>query len=597
MSAETPTNEADMNDAAMKDKTSFAAKMTVSRKILLVVFATTLMGLSLLVYLGLQNQRHALEDLATNNNLTISELMAEQLSGALKWKKTDKIAEVYQEMASKDGSVLADILTFDNEGALVTEYHSETLPSASGLAALLSKHKAALEQGEVYTENTGSHQIILTPVTSAKGELVGFAAIGWSLNQLNEQLSANLMQQLLLTGAALLGIMVLTGFLLGRFIGRPLTQLTQAMLSIANGARDIIIDGLDRKDDVGDMSRAVQVFQANAEKVKALEVQREKDAQEKAAAEEERRREEMNRAEEEKRRDQEATAKSSAERVSFAQTLAQKLESTVNTVAQQIIGAAETMEEKARSMVTSAADTDRHSTSIAAASEQAAGNVSGVASAAEELSASLQEIGRQVNVSATLSKETMQVAESTDVVVGKLAVSAGEIGNVIDLINNIANQTNLLALNATIEAARAGEAGKGFAVVASEVKGLASQTTNATEEITRKIDGMQHATTEAVEAVKRIEEMIVQIDETVQVMSSAVEEQNAATLEITRNVQQASVSTGEVSRSVMEVSNMASSSGSSATQLLESVGELTQFSAKLREEVDSVLKDIRSMAS
>ncbi|MDF2367242.1 methyl-accepting chemotaxis protein, partial [Sneathiella sp.] len=585
MSAETPTNEADMNDAAMKDKTSFAAKMTVSRKILLVVFATTLMGLSLLVYLGLQNQRHALEDLATNNNLTISELMAEQLSGALKWKKTDKIAEVYQEMASKDGSVLADILTFDNEGALVTEYHSETLPSASGLAALLSKHKAALEQGEVYTENTGSHQIILTPVTSAKGELVGFAAIGWSLNKLNEQLSANLMQQLLLTGAALLGIMVLTGFLLGRFIGRPLTQLTQAMLSIANGARDIIIDGLDRKDDVGDMSRAVQVFQANAEKVKALEVQREKDAQEKAAAEEERRREEMNRAEEEKRRDQEATAKSSAERVSFAQTLAQKLESTVNTVAQQIIGAAETMEEKARSMVTSAADTDRHSTSIAAASEQAAGNVSGVASAAEELSASLQEIGRQVNVSATLSKETMQVAESTDVVVGKLAVSAGEIGNVIDLINNIANQTNLLALNATIEAARAGEAGKGFAVVASEVKGLASQTTNATEEITRKIDGMQHATTEAVEAVKRIEEMIVQIDETVQVMSSAVEEQNAATLEITRNVQQASVSTGEVSRSVMEVSNMASSSGSSATQLLESVGELTQFSAKLREEV------------
>ncbi len=597
MSVETPTNETDVNEAIVKDKKSFTSKMTVSRKILLDVFATTLMGLSLLVYLGLQNQRHAMEDLATDNNLTISELMAEQLSGALKWKKTDKIAEVYHEMASKDGSVLADILTFDNNGTLVTEYHSETLPSASGLAALLPEHKAALEKGEVYTEKTRSHQIILTPVTSAKGELVGFAAIGWSLDQLNEQLSANLMQQLLLTGAALLGIMLLTGFLLGRFIGRPLNQLTKAMTSIANGENDIVIDGLDRQDDVGDMSRAVQVFQANAEKVKALEIERQKEEEARASRAEERRQEEATRAEEEKRRDQEAAEKSAAERVSFAQAIAEKLESSVNAVAQQISGSAGMMEEKAKSMVTSAADTDRHSSAIASAAEQAAGNVSGVASAAEELSASLQEIGRQVNVSATLSKETMHVAETTDVVVGKLAVSAGEIGNVIELINNIASQTNLLALNATIEAARAGEAGKGFAVVASEVKGLASQTTNATEEITRKIDGMQTATTEAVEAVKRIEEMIVQIDETVQVMTAAVEEQNAATLEITQNVQQASSSTGEVSRSVMDVSNMATASGESATQLLGSVGELNQFSAKLREEVESVLKDIRSMAS
>lgn len=597
MSVENPTNETDVNNSAAKDKKSFAVKMTVSRKILLVVFATTLMGLSLLVYLGLQSQRHAMEDLAIDNNLTISQLMAEQLSGGLKWKKTEKVAEVYHEMASKDGSVLADILTFDSDGTLVTEYHSETLASVSGLTELLSEHKAALEKGEVFSENTGSHQIILTPVTSAKGELVGFAAIGWSLNQLNEQLSANLMQQLLLTGAALLGIMLLTGFLLGRFIGRPLNQLTKAMTSIANGENDIVIDGLDRQDDVGDMSRAVQVFQANAEKVKALEIERKKDEEDRASRAEERRQEEAARAEEEKRRDQEAVEKSSADRANFAQALAQKLESTVNTVAQQIMGSAETMEEKAKGMVTSAADTDRHSTAIATAAEQAAGNVSGVASAAEELSASLQEISRQVNVSATLSKETMQVAESTDVVVGKLAVSAGEIGNVIELINNIASQTNLLALNATIEAARAGEAGKGFAVVASEVKGLASQTTNATEEITRKIDGMQTATTEAVEAVKRIEEMIVQIDETVQVMTTAVEEQNAATLEITQNVQQASSSTGEVSRSVLDVSNMATVSGESATQLLGSVGELTQFSAKLREEVESVLKDIRSMAS
>tara|TARA_R110002074_G_scaffold185528_4_gene350950 strand:- start:297 stop:2072 length:1776 start_codon:yes stop_codon:yes gene_type:complete len=591
MSVETPTT---LDTGHGKKKA--AVKLTVSRKILLVVFATTLMGLSLLVFLGLQNQRQDLESLAISNNLTITNLMAEQLSGALKWKKPDKIAEVYQELASHADSVLADVVTFDSEGNVVTEYQSDSLPTVN-IAGEFERLKTGLGDSAVYSEMTGTHQIILTPVITPKDELVGYAAVTWSLNRLNDRLSANLMQQLLLTGAALLGIMLLTGFLLNRFIGKPLSQLTGAMTSLANGQQDITIVGLDRKDDVGDMSRAVQVFQANAEKMRALEIQREKDAEEKAVEADTRRQAEMQRAEEEKRRDQEAADKSTAERISFAQAIAQKLESSVNAVAQQISGAAATMEEKAKSMVTSAADTDRHSTAIAAASEQAAGNVSGVASAAEELSASLQEISRQVDVSAKLSKETMDVAETTDEVVGKLAVSAGEIGNVIELINNIASQTNLLALNATIEAARAGEAGKGFAVVASEVKGLAAQTTSATEQITSQIDGMQNATTKAVEAVKQIEEMIVRINETVQVMATALEEQNSATLEITRNVQQASASTGEVSRSVTDVSNMAAASGTSATQLLGSVGELTEFSAKLREEVAAVLTDIRSMAS
>ncbi|MCF8467225.1 MAG: HAMP domain-containing protein [Sneathiella sp.] len=580
----------------VKEKKKLAFKLTVSRKILLVVFMTTLVGLALLVFLGIQSQRKDMEQLAISNNLTITSLMAEQLSGALKWKKADKIEEVYHEMAAKDDSVLADIVTFDTGGNVVTEYHSETLPTA-GLTGLLKEKKAEAEKDGLFTENTGDHQIILTAVTSSKGDLAGYAAFAWSLDRLNAQLASNLRQQMLLTGAALLGIVVLTGFLLGRFIGRPLSQLTGAMTALAGGDHTVAIVGLDRKDDVGDMSRAVQVFKANAEKVKALEIERHKEEEEKHLRAEERRREDEMRIAEEHKREQETAAKATAERAHFVKQIAEKLESSVNAVAHQISGSATHMEEKAKSMVTSAADTDRHSTTIAAAAEQAAGNVSGVASAAEELSASLQEIARQVDVSANLSKETMEVAETTDKVVGKLAVSAGEIGNVIELINNIAAQTNLLALNATIEAARAGEAGKGFAVVASEVKGLASQTTHATEEITRQIDDMQTATSDAVNAVKSIEEMIVRINETVQVMAAALEEQSSATKEITQNVQMASASTEEVSRSVLNVSNMASESGESATQLLGSVGELAGFSAKLQEEVEAVLKDIRSMAS
>ena len=233
MSAETPTNDAELTGTDVKDKTSFSLKMTVSRKILLVVFATTLVGLGLLVFLGVQSQRQNLEQLATNNNQTISELMAIQLSGALKWKKTDKIAEVYQEMASKGDTVLADIVTFDMDGNIVTEYHAEALPNAS-LDTLLAEHKGELAEGGIFTEKTDSHHIVLTPVTSAKGEVVGYAAIGWSLHQLNEQIATNLQDKLLVTVIALVGIMLLTGFLLNRFIGKPLSQLTDAMTQLAN---------------------------------------------------------------------------------------------------------------------------------------------------------------------------------------------------------------------------------------------------------------------------------------------------------------------------------------------------------------------------
>lgn len=572
-----------------------ASKWTVSRKIQLVVFATTLIGLSLLMLLGLQNQRQDMEHLAVSNNLTISDLMAAQMTGALKWNKPEKVAEVYEEMRERDDSALADIITYTSDGAMVTEYHSSRLPTVD-LNGLLAAHKATLDKGEVYSELTDTHQIVVTPVLTTKQELVGYAAIAWSLDQLNAQLASNLMQQLMLSGAALVGIILLTGLLLNRFIGRPLSQLTAAMSALANGQNDITIAGLERRDDVGDMSRAVQIFKANAENLQRLEIQRKQDAEEKAAAAA-RRREEEQRLEAERRREQEAAAKAAAERVAFAGAIAEKLEASVNTVARDISGAAEVMEEKAKSMVTSAADTDTHSSAIAAASERAAENVSGVATAAEELSASLQEIARQVDASAKLSKDTMDVAESTDQVVGKLAISAEEVGNIIELINDIASQTNLLALNATIEAARAGEAGKGFAVVASEVKGLAAQTTRATEQIASQIDGMQQATGEAVDAVKRIEEMIVRINETIQAMAAALEEQNSATLEITRNVQQASLSTGEVSRSVTDVATMAAASGASATQLLGSVSNLAEYSNKLRVEVAVVLEDIRSMAS
>lgn len=587
------------NQNSMSSEKPQAAKsklrLTVSRKILLVVLASVVFSMSLLVYIGSQNQRADIEQLATDNYQIMSTLLAEQMSGGLKWKKVAKITEVYQDLVSRDGAVLAEILTFDKTGAELTAYKSETLP-IFGLQVQFDENAAQINEETPFVLKTETHQMVIIPVTTAKGEFVGHVAFSWSLGVLHDRMTSNLLKQMGISLAVLIGVIICSSFLLHRFIGTPLSYLTQVMEELASGKKDLQITGLDRADDIGDMSRAVEVFKQNADKMDVLQVEREREAMEKAAIEDQLRQTESTRQAEELNRQKDADRTERESRAKFAGELAAKLEKTVNTISQQIAHLASGMAGDAKKMVSTAEDTNQHSASIAKASEQAAQNVSGVASAAEELSASLQEIGRQVNVSGKLTEETLRETELTDQVVTELASTAGEIGNVLNLINEIAAQTNLLALNATIEAARAGDAGKGFAVVASEVKGLASQTTRATEEISKQIDQMQSASGNAVSAVHGIKGMISRINETVQVMSSAVDEQNTATLEITRNVQMASERTGEVSKSVADVSEMASVSGNAASHLLTSFDELSSQSTLLQEEVDKILQDIRTIA-
>lgn len=570
------------------------SQLTVSRKILLVVLITFLVGTATLVFIGNQKARTDLTELAFDTNMTISTLLSEQISGGLRWKKTAKIEEVYAEMVQVDDPLLSNVITFDKTGNKVTEYISETRPFTE-LLAHIAEHKEVFLTDTVFNEIVENHQIIATPVITAKGKTVGHAVFGWSLGRLEGQLQSNLMTQILIGLSVLVGSMLLTAYLLGQFITRPLNQLTKVMSGLAGGDVSLTVSGTKRRDDVGDMSRAVQVFKENAIKVNELQIEQAKETQAKAEREAQRAAEDEKRREQELQTIQDAETAASKERALILIELAQKLEESVDGVAQEIATSTAGMEKQARTMLDGAGETAEHSKSIANASENAAKNVGSVASATEELSASLQEINRQISVSNDLSKKTLKDTEETDEVVGNLASSAEEIGNVVSLINDIAEQTNLLALNATIEAARAGDAGKGFAVVASEVKGLASQTTKATEEIAKQIDNMQSVTTTAVEAVQGIKEMIIKINETVAVIAGSLEEQNEATQEITRNVQMASERTGEVSKDVAEVSSMASVSGGAANDLLGSAGELIGQSDKLKTEVETVLRDIRAM--
>jgi aerotaxis receptor len=241
-----------------------------------------------------------------------------------------------------------------------------------------------------------------------------------------------------------------------------------------------------------------------------------------------------------------------------------------------------------------AAATQRLSTAVATASEEASTNVQSVASASEEMSSSVREISRRVQDSAKMAAEAVEQACQTNGRVGELSKAAARIGDVVELINSIASQTNLLALNATIEAARAGEAGRGFAVVASEVKVLAEQTAKATDEIGHQVAGIQLATQQSVASIGAISATITNLSEISSAVAAAVEEQGAATQEIARNVQQAAYGTHEVSSKIADVQHGATETGSASSQVLSSAQSLSVESNRLKAEVKTFLSRIRA---
>jgi methyl-accepting chemotaxis protein len=274
--------------------------------------------------------------------------------------------------------------------------------------------------------------------------------------------------------------------------------------------------------------------------------------------------------------------------------MAESFGGSMDGVAKTLAGAAGQLRTDATSMSGAAEETSRQSTAVATAAEQASANVQTVASAAEELSSSIAEIGRQVARSTTSTSQAVEQANRTNAQIKTLADAAQRIGDVVKLINDIAGQTNLLALNATIEAARAGEAGKGFAVVASEVKGLATQTAKATEEISAKVAEMQTATTDSVSAVEAISRTIQEINEISTMIAAAVEEQGAATQEIARNVQQASAGTSDVSTNVSGISGAAAETGRIAVQVSDASTQISRELDTLRSEVGVFLQQVKA---
>ncbi|MCR6630049.1 MAG: methyl-accepting chemotaxis protein [Magnetospirillum sp.] len=397
-----------------------------------------------------------------------------------------------------------------------------------------------------------------------KGDVI--AVLSSSLTTVEAEAKLKKILTFLIVGGVVATILAVLGvrWILTSVITKPIGDMTGRMNQLAQGDTSIEVPALDRKDEVGDIARAVQVFKENTRAKQAMEAEAAKEAAEREA------------------------------RMTRLEELIKGFERAVASVLETVAASATAMTQTARRMVDFADAAAERAHSAAAAASDANENVRMVAAAAEELSNSIREIAQQVAMSNDVATNCTREADGVNVRVNGLAGSADKIGEIIELITGIAEQTNLLALNATVEAARAGDAGKGFAVVASEVKNLARQTVRATEDISAQVSTIQKETHSTVTAIKGIGSTISSMDGITTTIAAAVEEQGAATQEIARNIDHAATGTNQVYENITEVSRTMRETDEAAKDVLASVEQLQHQAATLRQEVDSFLAAIRA---
>jgi methyl-accepting chemotaxis protein len=375
------------------------------------------------------------------------------------------------------------------------------------------------------------------------------------------------LSHLMVAGAIFIGILLM-GITLAatRSVTKPLAGMVRDMGKLASGDFQVVLPGLGRKDEIGAMAEAVELF-----KFKAVERARHESEQEEAVK---------------------RTA--AAERKAELQQLANGFEQAVGNIVAAMSVLSSELEAAAGTLATNADTTRQLSDAVAGASDEASINVQSVAHATQQLTASVSEISNRAHESSQIAGEAVRQANETDNRIAALSKAATRIGNVLKLITDIAEQTNLLALNATIEAARAGAAGKGFAVVAAEVKTLATQTAKATDDIGAQIAEMQAATQESVTAIKDIGSTIGRISEIATAIAVAVEQQSKTTHEIARNVEHAARSTARVAGNIGDVNRAAGETGAASGRVLGSAQVLSSESSKFKQAVEQFLATVRA---
>ncbi|HEX2116699.1 MAG TPA: methyl-accepting chemotaxis protein [Alphaproteobacteria bacterium] len=557
--------------------------MTLTIKQKSIVLGATILGLTLLVggtgWWGTQEFQADMHESTTAAAALRNQVEADMMHDALRADVLAAIVASERDASAQREKIQADLREhIDTMKARLAE--NAQLPLSSEIKAALRQVEGPLRAYMESAERTVS--AAFTRREEAMAALPAFYESFTRLEDAMEKLSDQIETfvedtkqesettasavEWLLIGSIVLATAMGLGLCLSmmRTVVRPLTHMTGAMRRLATGDTDTAIPGLGRRDEIGDMAQALGTFKENAITARRLEAEQ---------------REEQARKE---------------KRQQIIETHIAEFEQSVGAALRALTGAAGEMRGASASMSSIAEQATQRSSAVASAATEASANVQTVAAAAEELAASISEISRQVAQSATIAGQAVEESTRTNSTVAGLSDAANRVGEVVQLISAIAAQTNLLALNATIEAARAGEAGKGFAVVASEVKALATQTGKATEEIAAQIGSIQSVAQNSVEAIRSVATVIGRMSEISTSVAAAIDEQGAATQEITRNTQEAAKGTEQVTANIVALRDGAETAGRAASQVLSAATALNAQADDMRNQVDRFLANIRT---
>lgn len=530
-------------------------------KVVVGVVLTVLLTSTLSAWLSLRSQRSALYGQFTADVVEITQLLAVNASGGIRWKKPEVVEATYSALAKADRGALDGVMAVATGGEII-KLSDQNIVDASGLKSVIDGFAGKPPSKTKVIINAG-HVIVVSPTETDKtGAYYGMLGVAWKTDLLEESLAASRNQSLL---SAILSVIVLIAILatvLVRLVSRPLKTITQSVQELAAGNRELDVPYHDRVDEIGRISGALTVLRNNERERMRLS-----EEQQRAGAERE-------------------------ERQRSVELAIDEFQTSVSEVLRSVAASTARMDEVARNLNAMVEEASSQATTVAAASEQATGNVDSIAVTTDELSSSVQEIAKQIFETRKIVTTAVGGAEASNEKVSGLADAVQKIGDVVSLIQDIAEQTNLLALNATIEAARAGEMGKGFAVVASEVKSLANQTAKATEEISQQIGGIQTSTAETVSAIASIVDTMNQVNEYTTTVASAIEEQGGATAEISRNVQEAASGTRQVTERMTAVSDAVGQTRDSVRLVVDASSGLTEQAQQLQSAVDAFLKRV-----
>ena len=529
--------------------------LTLGKRISLFSIIPVIAGIAILVFVLVSKLESELYQVAQKQNADSAETLTGRLSGMVKFKQTQSLEKLVN--GYFENTNLSAIRVWGSDGGLVFE-----AASSNGSAPDIEQ----LTQDVTSGASIGASQAYVGPILYGKNdELVGTVATAWSNEKVVATISGVIVDSLTISLAVLAAVLGTLIFVIQRSVSKPIQTTTRIMSELAEGNLDVAIDDKRRRDEIGSMIDAVEVFRENGL--------------------------ELRRVEEEQKA---SRLKAEQQRKEELASIADQLLETVGSIVTAVRTSSSALEENAVGLKDDAESSFKSVEKVSSSSDNASSNVQTVASAAEELAASFGEIAKQVAEANTISDSVSSMVKSSTEKVEHLAVMVEDISQIIQLIRGVADQTNLLALNATIEAARAGDAGKGFAVVASEVKNLADQTAKATEQISNQIAGVQTATNESVKTIAEISKAAQSSAEISTAISAAVEEQQSATNEIARNVQEAATSTQVVSDNIVHIADMTEKASRSTHSMLDSTKELGAQSTHLSQAVNSFIERIKA---